>query len=542
MQGKDQLKRTLLVILDGLGIQENSYGNAVHTAYTPNLDWLMRSQPYTQLKAHGTFVGLPSNNDIGNSEVGHNALGAGRIVDQGAKLVSHALASKRIFTAGSAWEQAMQHVSKFSSTLHFLGLLSDGNVHSHQDHLFQMIHQAVQQGIRKIRLHILFDGRDVEERSAKKYIDRLEQEIQQARITGVDIAVASAGGRMVITMDRYEADWSMVQRGWDTHVHGKGPGFCSLSEGLLHHEQQDPECTDQYIPPYVIHKNGAPVGKIIQNDAVIFFNFRGDRAIQISQAFEEDHFPHFERHRPKNIFYAGMMEYDGDRHIPKRYLVSPPNIQFPLAAYLAERRISQFACSETQKYGHVTYFWNGNKSGYFDEAYEKYLEIPSDLESFDKAPWMKAKEITDATIAEMADPKGFMFGRINFANPDMVGHTGDFAAAVNAVGCVDQMLGRLLQAARKYNVQLVITADHGNCDEMYERKSSHRITNLHGIETPPPKTSHTKAPVPLVIYDPQGTLNKISLAQNGNLGNVANTVLQLMGLSTYPDYQESLIR
>lgn len=536
-------RRTLLVIMDGLGIRHESYGNAVLAAYTPNLDWLTRSHPYTTLHAHGTHVGLPSDGDIGNSEVGHNALGAGKIVDQGAKLVDLALKSETLFSS-LGWQKAIKQVTTREKTLHFIGLLSDGNVHSHEKHLYALMRRACKDGVQKIRIHPLLDGRDVEERSALRYVERLEAEIKTLNTSGVDAKVASSGGRMIITMDRYQANWKMVEEGWNTHVHGKGRGFPSLKTGILTLREENPDLSDQYLPPFVICNQEEACGKINAEDAVLFFNFRGDRAIQISQAFEDQHFEHFERKLPKGIYYAGMMEYDGDLHIPQNYLVSPPQISYPLAEHLAAQGLRQYACSETQKYGHVTYFWNGNRSGYFDQNLEKYLEIPSHLETFDKAPWMKAKEITEATIGEMADPNGFHFGRINYANPDMVGHTGDFSATVNAVGVVDQMLGLLLQAAKKYDIQLIITADHGNSDEMKEPKSSNLITNLRGEQHSPPKTSHSKAPVPFILFDPAAryTRSNLSFAKTGNLGHVANTVLEVMGLPTESGYLESLIR
>lgn len=534
-------RKMLLAVLDGIGVRENTYGNAVLTAHTPVLDYLASLPLSTTLKAHGTFVGLPSDNDIGNSEVGHNALGAGRIYDQGAKIVQKSIQTKDLYS-DKTWTQAIKYCLN-NGTLHFLGLLSDGNVHSHESHLHAMLSQACKEGVKKIRIHILLDGRDVGEKTAEVYIQRLEEHMQKLRQQNCDVCIASGGGRMLITMDRYAADWNMVKIGWNLHVHGIGSGFSNALEAVLHHRQQQ-DISDQYIPPFVIKKEGQAVGKIQDGDSVICFNFRGDRSIEISQAFEDEEFSAFDRGRRPKIFYAGMTEYDGDKHVPSNYLVRPPQISNTFGEHLAEHRISQFACSETQKYGHVTFFWNGNRSGYFDKKYEDYLEIPSDKNSFDLRPWMKAHEITMATCKQL-EKNSYQFGRINYANGDMVGHTGNFLASVNAVASVDLMLGRLIEKCKLTNTILLVTADHGNCDEMFEASPSNPSHWKHkfAAETPTPKTSHSLAEVPLYIYDPQGQADiyKILNPGLGTLANVANTCLELMGLPLRSDFEESAI-
>jgi 2,3-bisphosphoglycerate-independent phosphoglycerate mutase len=527
--------------MDGVGVREERFGNAVELAWTPTMDWLKSHGLYTTLRAHGTAVGLPSDADIGNSEVGHNALGAGRIFDQGAKLVNHAITSGRMFE-GETWKGMVNDVKSHGGTLHFIGLLSDGNVHSHESHLHQMLVRAKQDGVRKVRIHVLFDGRDVGEKSAEVYVEHLEKIMAQLRDANFDVAAASAGGRMRITMDRYGADWGMVERGWRVHVLGEGQHFPSLTAALQTF-RKDPTLTDQYLPEFVIaDADGQPVGSIRDGDGVVFFNFRGDRAIEISRAFTEPDFKLFDRVRTPDVFYAGMMEYDGDLKIPKQYLVSPPLIHDTLSEYLVRQKRRQFACSETQKFGHVTYFWNGNRSGYIDPSLEEYFEIPSDEGiTFDQRPWMKAWEITAATIQRMQSGS-FDFGRINFANGDMVGHTGDLEASVIAVQTLDWVLRKLVNAANQTHTILLVTADHGNCDEMFEGKQEgwEQWESLQAHLSP--KTAHTLSPVPFYLYDPDGS-SAYHLRQGGpfTLANVANTALELMGFAQRDLYQPSMI-
>ena len=534
-------RRVLIVVMDGVGAREERFGNAVRLAWTPAMDWLKRHGLYTTLQAHGTAVGLPSDDDIGNSEVGHNALGAGRVFAQGATLVSQAIASERIF-AGPTWRDLLSYVGTHDGTLHFLGLLSDGNVHSHEQHLYAMLARAKADGVRRVRVHVLFDGRDVGEKSAETYVERLERTMTELRGPDFDVLAASGGGRMRITMDRYEADWGMVQRGWRVHVLGEGQAFPSLSAALQAF-RKDTDVGDQYLPEFVIaNEAGNPVGAIHDGDGVVFFNFRGDRAIEMSRSFCDADFPHFDRVRRPDVFYAGMMLYDGDLAIPDRYLVAPPEIDHTLSEFFVERKLRQFACSETQKFGHVTYFWNGNRSGYIDRRREEYLQIPSDEGiSFDQRPWMKAAEITDATVARMQGGS-FDVGRINLANGDMVGHTGDLPATVVAVSTLDLMLGRLIRAAQASNTVLLITADHGNCDEMLDVKPG-QASDWEAFDAAlPPKTSHSLSPVPLYLYDPAGVEHyRLRQRQGYTLANVANTVIQLMGLAPCERYEPGIV-
>ncbi|MFC1531861.1 2,3-bisphosphoglycerate-independent phosphoglycerate mutase [Thermodesulfobacteriota bacterium] len=523
----------LLIIMDGIGIGRNDTSNAVYLAETPNLDLLFESNLYTNIKAHGTTVGLPTDNDMGNSEVGHNALGAGRVFEQGARLVNKALETGKIFKS-DLWNDIVRR-ARNGGTVHFLGLLSDGNVHSHIDHLYVIIDKCAKLEIERVRVHILLDGRDVGEKSALDYIlptqDRLKSISEEK---GLDYCIASGGGRMKVTMDRYNADWNIVKRGWDAHVLGKGRQFKSADDAVRTLYAEDPKITDQYLTPFVIEDDfGRPLGPITDGDAVIFFNFRGDRAIEISRAFTEEDFSEFDRGPLPEILYAGIMEYDGDTHIPPNYLVQPPAIDRTISEYLCAEKIRTFAVSETQKYGHVTYFWNGNRSGYIDKTLETYKEIPSDRIEFDKAPKMKAVEIKDSVI-ELLKTGQYRFGRLNFANGDMVGHTGVLEAAVTAVEKVDQCVGELLDVIRDLEGIAVITGDHGNADEMF---------TIDKTGAKKKKTAHTLNPVPLIIYDPayQGEYEMAHLAEQG-LSNVAATLLNLLGFEKVEDYDPSLIK
>jgi len=360
------------VVMDGIGLSSNTVGNAFAQANTPVLDRLFKQYGHIALKAHGTAVGMPSDDDMGNSEVGHNALGSGQVYNQGASLVKEAIDSGELFEK-DAWNEIIANAKAHDSTLHLLGLFSDGNVHSHMDHLKALIARAKQEGQKRVRVHILLDGRDVPETSALDYVEPFEVFLADLSDDSFDAKIASGGGRMNITMDRYEANWSMVEKGWHTHVLGEGPQFASASEAIKALRDEHPGVIDQDLPPFVIAKDGEPVGRIEDNDSVVFFNFRGDRAIEITRAFEEEDFSVFERVGHPKVVYAGMLEYDGDLHIPKRYLVPPPSIRNTLGEYLAKEGVTQLAISETQKYGHVTYFWNGNRSGKFSDELEEYI-------------------------------------------------------------------------------------------------------------------------------------------------------------------------
>lgn len=524
----------LCVVMDGVGLGNKDESDGVHLAHTPVLDALMANEPmYCELKAHGTAVGMPSDDDMGNSEVGHNTLGTGRVLPQGAKRVNEAIASGALFE-GSGWKQAMQH-GLDGGTVHFMGLLSDGNVHAHISQLLTMTEKTAEAGVAKVRYHLLTDGRDVGERSALGYLATLETLLATINESGKDYRVASGGGRMVVTMDRYNADWAMVEKGWKTHVLGEGTQFASAAEAIQSYYDADPKVTDQYLDSFVIAQDGAPIGTIEDGDSVIFFNFRGDRALEMSMAFELDELEQFDRVRRPDVFFAGMMQYDGDMNMPRHYLNDPPVIEGVLGEYLCDSGISSFAISETQKYGHVTYFWNGNCSGYIEEALERYVEVPSDNVPFDQRPWMKAAEITDAVIEEIkSGPSQFI--RLNYPNGDMVGHTGDPAAIRISVEAVDHSLSRLLPVLEEAQGAIIILADHGNADLMFTEKNGVREAMV----------AHTLNPVPCIIKDYSDTsqfaLNTDVITNRPGLSNVASTVCTLLGFEAPGEYDGSLIK
>ena len=531
----------LTIVMDGVGIAPDNGANAIAKAHTPTLDYLMANYPMLKIKAHGTAVGLPSDDDMGNSEVGHNALGSGQVFAQGAKLVSQSIESGKLFESDT-WKLLVSGVKENNSTLHFMGLFSDGNVHSHIDHLKALIARANSEGVAKIRIHVLLDGRDVGETSALDYVLPFEEYLSELRAGGLDIAIASGGGRMQVTMDRYEANWGMVELGWKTHVLGEGRAFASAEEAINTY-RAELKVIDQDLPPFVIAKDGKPVGTINDGDSVIFFNFRGDRSIEISKAFESgDDFDKFDRKRVPTVLYAGMLEYDGDLHIPSRYLVNPPEITNTMTEYLVGAGVNELAISETQKYGHVTYFWNGNKSGKFSEELETYIEIPSDVVPFEQRPWMKCAEITDKLIECLKSGK-YKYLRVNFPNGDMVGHTGSFLATECSMEALDLQLARLLKVVDELQGAAIITADHGNADEMYEIDKKTKGPKVEKDGSFKAKTSHTLNPVPCIIYD-NFTKDQYSIKlgrEDFGLSNVAATTVNLLGFEAPSIWDESMV-
>ena len=518
-------KPIVLVIMDGVGKGDGGSGDAVVVAKTPTLDHLLATCPHTYLKAHGTAVGLPSDEDMGNSEVGHNALGCGQVYSQGAKLVGESIENGTLF-ASTTWTDLVEN-AKTGKAMHFMGLLSDGNVHSNIHHLIALLKAAHAAGVKKAYCHILLDGRDVPATSALEYVSMLETVLAELNTEGCDYAIASGGGRMQVTMDRYEANWAMVENGWRTHVQGLGRQFASATEAIETYRAET-GVIDQDLPAFVVAKNGQPVAKIANGDSVVLFNFRGDRAQEISLAFDRKDFDKFDRGDYTGVKFAGMLQYDGDLNIPENYLVQPPVITNTLTEVLCDAGIHEYAVSETQKYGHVTYFWNGNRSGKVCEELEVYEEIPSDVIPFEQAPAMKSKEITEKMVEAMASKK-FQFIRCNYPNGDMVGHTGVMDAVVYAMECVDNGLKAILEAADKYGYTVLITADHGNADQMTETKKGKTSV----------RTAHSLNPVPFIIYDTDKTWTVKDGAYG--LANVAPTVVKMMGLTAPECWEESMI-
>ncbi len=528
----------VLVIMDGVGFGKYKSGDAVQSAHTEVLDRLYEENPWTKLKAHGTAVGLPSDADMGNSEVGHNAMGCGRVFAQGAKLIANSIESGAMYK-GETWNKLTQNTKDKSSTLHFIGLLSDGNVHSHIDTLKSMVLKAKEDGVAKVRVHALLDGRDVGEKSALDYFDPFAKFLEDLSDDNFDGKIASGGGRMVITMDRYNANWDMVKKGWETHVLGEGRKFKSAHEAI-ETLREETGAIDQDLPPFVIEEDGKPVGTIEDGDSVILFNFRGDRALEITKAFEAEELTEFDRKRHPKVEYAGMMEYDGDLHVPAQYLVSPPSIDKTMAEYLCASNVRQFSISETQKFGHVTYFFNGNKTGKFDENLEEYVEVLSDIVPFEERPWMKCADIADRVIKEIKEGSWDVI-KLNFPNGDMVGHTGIYEAVICSMEAMDLQIGRIKKAVEAAGGVMIITADHGNADDMFEHDKKGDV-KVKENGSPKAKTSHSLNPVPCIIFDPSYN-GEYDTKLNEGLGisSIPATIMNFLGLDAPEEYDSSVI-
>jgi 2,3-bisphosphoglycerate-independent phosphoglycerate mutase len=536
----------VLVIMDGVGYGKYAEGDAVADSKMWAFRAMESASPHTRLKAHGTAVGLPSDEDMGNSEVGHNAIGCGRVYSQGAKLVSGSIATGAMFE-GATWKKLVANVKASGGAFHFIGLFSDGNVHSHIDHLKAMVSRCAAEGIKKVRVHILLDGRDVGEQSALEYVEPFEAFLASYNAKGSDFRIASGGGRQYITMDRYNANWEQVHRGWDCHVLGRGRQFPSAKAAIEAYRKEQPNVIDQDVHEFVVvGADGKPVGTIEDGDSVVYFNFRGDRALEITAAFEDDAFDKFDRVRRPRVEYAGMMEYDGDAHVPRQYIVEPPSIERTMGEYLVATKVRILAISETQKYGHVTYFFNGNRQGKFSEEYEDYVEVPSDRVPFEQRPWMKCAEITDKVIEAIGSGK-YAFIRLNFPNGDMVGHTGVYQAVVAGLEGMDLQLGRLRAAVEKAGGIMILTADHGNSDDMYEHEKKTGEVTRKADGSPRAKTSHSLNPVPCVIFDPESKGEYDSALRseaNGKplgISSLAAACIELLGYVPPSDYDPSVL-
>ncbi|KAK2967747.1 hypothetical protein RJ640_000661 [Escallonia rubra] len=545
-----------MVVLDGWGEAHANQYNCISVADTPIMDSLKNvlillfsvfslmfagaPEKWRLVRAHGKAVGLPTEDDMGNSEVGHNALGAGRIYAQGAKLVDFALASGKIYD-GEGFNYIKESFE--GGTLHLIGLLSDGGVHSRLDQLLLLLKGASERGAKRIRVHILTDGRDVLDGSSVGFVETLENDLSKLRENGVDAQIASGGGRMYVTMDRYENDWEVVKRGWDAQVLGEAPHKFKSALEAVKKLREAPQANDQYLPPFVIvDDSGKAVGPIFDGDAVVTLNFRADRMVMAAKAFEYEDFDKFNRVRVPKIRYAGMLQYDGELKLPSQYLVSPPEIERTSGEYLVHNGVRTFACSETVKFGHVTFFWNGNRSGYFNPEMEEYVEIPSDSGiTFNVKPKMKALEIAEKARDAILSRK-FEQVRVNLPNSDMVGHTGDIEATVVACKAADEAVKIILDAIEQVGGIYVVTADHGNAEDMVKRnkKGDPALDKSGNIQI---LTSHTLEPVPIAIGGP-GLLPGVRYRKDvpdGGLANVAATVMNLHGFEAPSDYETTLI-
>lgn len=592
----------VLVVMDGVGLSARRSGNAVRQAHTEFLDYVMLNYLNIPLAASGEAVGIMPG-QMGNSEVGHNALGSGQIIKQGIAQVEEAFATGDVWRS-KAWTGAMKHLSignDKTHTLHFAGIFSDGGVHSDIKHLEQMIKRAYDEGVRKIRIHCIFDGRDVSPQSEPKYIERIENYCRKFK--DADFRIASGAGRMVATADRYESDWGMVKQGWDLMVYGQAPrAFYNASEAIRTFRHEDPALQDQYIPAFVIIEDSAarsalatraikargskaplgrktePVGKVQPGDAFIYYDFRADRAVEIARAFTETDFDKFDRgniaktsklptrsnieakvqdgklaiatkvgmkfakdtdsnHQKKapahtktglrDVYFAGLTEYDSDRHIPQNTLVPPIKIRDPLNVFLGRNKVSQMAISETVKFGHITYYFNGNS--YKRAPREGQIEILSDTLPFNTRPWMKSAEITDAALNALDK---FQFVRLNYPGGDMVGHFAELEPTITALEAIDLQLARLAKKVDELGGIMIITADHGNAEELLDHNGQ-------------PKTAHSTNPVPCIFYDNTKNAKKYRKANltHPGLANVAATIATLLGLPDYPaTWQKPLIK
>ena len=510
----------VLCILDGVGLRNEETGNALKQSHADFLHRAMKDYPMLKLQASGEAVGiLPG--DMGNSEVGHNALGAGQIIKQGIARIEEQFTSGEIWRS-DAWRGALANVLIHNSTLHFSGIFSDGNVHSSINHLARMIAAAHKEGAKKIRIHLVFDGRDVPPQSEPIYIEALEKFL--TRFPDCDYKIASGGGRMVFVADRYESNWDVVKAGWDAIVWGIAPRqFHSAKEAVATFRAEDPEIQDQYLPPFVVvNAAGQAVGPVREGDSFIYYDFRADRAIEIAEAFTYEDFPYFDRgttgNRRLDVYFAGMTEYNSDTHVPEHQLVAPTKITDTLPSFLGERGISQFAVSETVKFGHVTYYFNGNS--YEKSPLEEHVEIPSDTLPFDTRPWMKSAETTDALLNALPDYK---FLRINYPGGDMVGHLGGMETTITAIEAIDIQLARIAKKVDELGGMMIITADHGNAEELVD-------------EAGQPKTAHSTNPVPCIFYDNTDNRSRYHLRslRDAGLSNVAATIALLLGQPDYP--------
>ncbi|MDX8396173.1 MAG: 2,3-bisphosphoglycerate-independent phosphoglycerate mutase [Mariprofundaceae bacterium] len=529
-------KPALLIIMDGWGMGTGGPEDAIAQANTPVFDRLWANYAHTELMTHGLHVGLPSDKDMGGSEVGHLTMGAGQVLDQGPTRINKAIDDGSFFESDALKQMIEQGKN---NTLHLLGLLSDGNIHSHLDHFIAVINYAFEEGVTRLRVHALLDGRDVGIQTAKTYVAKLEAVFAPINAQGASYAFASAGGREVMTMDR-DQDWDKVKLGWGAMVHGESAHkFPDMLTAIDYFREKETGIVDQDLPGFVIvDEKKQAVGNINDGDAVVMMNFRGDRAIEIAEAFCVDDFKGFDRGgcsgKSPDVLFAGMMVYDEDRNLPALQLMGPTKVENPFGKRVLEMGIKQFRLTETQKYPHVTFFFNGGYREPLDASMEDYILIPSDKGvSFANHPEMKATEIADKAV-ELIESNKYGFGLINFANADMVGHCGKIESSIKAVEAVDRAVGKIVDALDKVGGCALITADHGNAEEMLVSKGD-------GHE---PCTKHSINPVPCILFDPDfnGNYQLSSPDNKPSLANIAATMFEVMGQPVPQELNDSLIQ
>lgn len=494
---KDKL--TMLMILDGFGKNENQKGNAVSIAKTPNLDTLMKLCPTTQIHASGMDVGLPEG-QMGNSEVGHTNIGAGRIVYQDLTRITKSIEEGDFFTVPEL-TKVIDYCKKNHKKLHLMGLLSDGGVHSHIRHLYALLELAKRKDFEEVYMHCFLDGRDTPPASAENYILKLEEKIKEKGIG----KIATISGRFY-AMDR-DKRWQRVQKAYDALVFGKGQKATTSIAAIESSYQK--EVFDEFVEPTVIYNGEKPVATIEKEDGVIFYNFRPDRARELTRALVDPNFKEFET-KPLNLEYICFTQYD--ETMPNvKVAFGPESLNNTFGEYISQKGYTQLRIAETEKYAHVTFFFNGGEEKQY--LGEDRILIPSPkVETYDMKPEMSALEVTDKVV-EAIDSEKYDVIILNYANPDMVGHTGNLEAAVKAIETIDGCVGRVVEAVKKQQGVLLITADHGNAEQMIDYK------------TGDPQTAHTTNPVPFILVG-----EKEAKLKEGRLCDLTPTMLDIMGV------------
>ena len=495
-------KPVVLCIMDGFGYNPSDYGNAIRAAKTPRLDEIFNNNPMTYIGASGMDVGLPDG-QMGNSEVGHTNIGAGRVVYQELTRITKSIQDRDFFT-NDAFIKAVENCKKNNSALHLIGLLSDGGVHSHNTHLYALIELAKKNGLDKVYVHCLLDGRDVPPTSGVEYIEELENKMSE---TGAG-KIATVMGRFY-AMDR-DNMWDRVGMAYNAMVNREGieadDALTAVKKSYETIDGDGKHLTDEFVMPTVV-KGGAPIAS---GDSVIFFNFRPDRAREITRTFVDPDFTGFERKEFFPLYYVCMTQYDAE--MPNVDIAFKPEaLTNTMGEYLSKLNKTQLRIAETQKYAHVTFFFNGGEEKTYPGEDRILIDSPK-ISTFDLKPEMSAYEVCDAACEQILSGK-YDVVILNYANCDMVGHTGIFDAAVKAVEAVDECVGRLTDAVMKMDGVILITADHGNADKMYEDDGS-------------PFTAHTTNPVPLAVVGKDCKLKQ----SGGRLCDLSPTMLDIMGL------------
>ena len=511
------MNKTVLCIIDGLGIDKNLDGNAVMMADMKNLKYAMDNYPTAHILASGLEVGLVDEKDPGNSEVGHNAIGSGQYIKQGLSLLNNAIDTGEIFKT-TAWKEISDNAK--GTKLNIIFLLSDGNTHSALNHLLRVIEQCAEQRI-KVSIHALADGRDVSTQSVLKYIDITREKIKECN---ANAKIATVAGRGKLFMDRYESNINLYIDGVRVCAMGEAEVTNDIHASVTAEYKKNPTMTDEVLNPYILERDWL----INNGDSVLLLNYRGDRAVGICKMFESGRFLTKEQYsKIDKCVFSGVIQYDMEEGLPKRYLCAPPVIQNGLTEWLCKFGVRQYSVTETVKFGHLTYFFNGNRSAPIDKHLETWKEFPSDVchNMYNTAPKMQAEKICDDAIIAIKSGN-YDFIKMNFPNPDMVGHTGDINATIIACKTVDECVGKLIDVCKGENVNLIITADHGNAEKMLTSDNK-------------PNSNHTNNFVPFILIEP----TKKYSVKDGVFGltNIASSICMLLGIDQSPHFNESLI-